>query len=119
MPEAVRHQSQVDHNKHLLGEALFRVDESSYPDWIVTIAFYAAMHSVDRELADLGLGDPRNHEVRRFLIRNRLGNSRIWGAYEALEEESRKARYECVKFDPDRVKEALALLTRIESALAA
>ncbi len=57
-------------------------------DWIVTVAFYAALHWVDSYLASHG-HHPQNHRVRNHLI----AMLPIRGDYSELYVLSRQARY--------------------------
>ncbi len=75
---------------------------NSYPDWAVTICFYAALHWVEYYACINGSDIEQEfegrspHESRRDYVKNlsrQLGNRNLIKVYENLEKESRKARY--------------------------
>ena len=70
-------------------------NSSQHADWIVTLAFYKALHAVDSYLATLGI-DPKAHTNkqntgRNEYVQNHLGG--IYPQYSALYWASRRARY--------------------------
>ncbi|MEI6442912.1 MAG: hypothetical protein WCO29_07245 [Nostocales cyanobacterium ELA583] len=76
--------------------------EKTYPDWAVTICFYAALHWVEYYACKKGCDinqeypGPSPHSSRKDYIRElafELGNRSLRNAYIELESESRKARY--------------------------
>lgn len=73
-----------------------------YPDWAVTICFYAALHWVEYYACIKGINIqeahpwPSPHESRKDYVRElatELGSNSLRNAYLELELESRKARY--------------------------
>lgn len=75
---------------------------TDYPDWAVTICFYAALHWIEYYACvkgdDIGKQHPARspHESRWnyvFKLGKQLGNRNLVKTYENLENESRKARY--------------------------
>lgn len=83
-------------------EQAARSVQKSYPDWAVTMCFYAALHWVEYYACVKGSDiekeyDGRSpHESRRKYIDDlarKLGNRNLRNVYENLEKESRKARY--------------------------
>ena len=75
-----------------------------HADWIVTLAFYKALHAVDSYLADKCKIHPSNHVDRRKHVQRHLGC--IHGEYYALYHASMKARYEgTYENDPHRSQE--------------
>ncbi|NEP60030.1 MAG: hypothetical protein F6K31_24000 [Symploca sp. SIO2G7] len=92
------HLEQAEHNKTVAD----RVRED-YPDWAVTIYFYAALHWVERYAKLNGCDieseypDGRSlHECRKMYLDDvayKLRNKKLRQFYEDLEKESRKARY--------------------------
>jgi hypothetical protein len=95
-PEA--HFDQAEHN-----ERAARSVERNYPDWAVTMYFYAALHWVERYAKLNGCDIERDypdgrsrHECRRMYIDDvayEQRRSTLRRDYEDLESESRKARY--------------------------
>jgi hypothetical protein len=62
-----------------------------YPDWLATVAFYAAVELVEQLFADFGVHS-RGHEDRNQSVRRRYPS--IAAAYKALYNASLDARYE-------------------------
>lgn len=114
MPTAEAHEKQYDHNKSLLECEALQNDENC--DWAVTIAFYSAMHLIEKFFADKGIHN-KNHEVRNnFVAREAvLRRKKIPAKYNLLYNQSIRSRYECVKItleDLNCVKEALSLIEK-------
>ena len=110
-----QHEWQAKHNAQLLAEPILVPKDTAYPDWVITIAFYKALHLVDMTLAAHGIIDIGNHDQRKEYIRKHLRGS--FGNYQALEELSRKARYHATKPTCEDIEDALELLQRIEQAV--
>ena len=70
-------------------------DTPQHADWIVTTAFYKALHAVDSYLAGLDI-HPRGHPERNQHVRKWLNG--IYQQYLALYDASRDARYEAYSF---------------------
>ncbi len=81
------HIRQWVHNRSLIG-----LVPASHPDWIVTVAFYSAVHAMDAALAFEDV-ITWNHETRFEAIAgiNRLAKARK--LYHTLYDLSRKVRY--------------------------
>lgn len=107
-----QHEWQAEHNAQLLAEPVLDPTDTAYRDWVITIAFYRALHLVDMMLAARGVIEITDHDQRRIHIRRHLRGS--FGNYQALEELSRKARYSATKRTYDDIQDALELLQRIE-----
>jgi hypothetical protein len=76
--------------------------ENVYPDWTVTMCFYAALHWVEYYASQKGDDIPSQfpekspHDSRRGYVRKlakKLDNKRLEKLYNDLEGASRKARY--------------------------
>ncbi len=106
MPSTQEHIAK-QHNTHL---ALSELQESQnslkHADWIVTLAFYRALHAVDSYLAGLEI-HPKGHPERNQCVRTRL--SGIYLQYFALYRASRKARYEAYTYQ-DRPEDVATLV---------
>ena len=82
-------------------------NKSQHADWIVTIAFYKALHAVDSYFAKQGIDgkghNKKNHRIRNQQVQNHLG--RIYTRYYALYRASRRARYDAYTYqvNPQRV----------------
>ncbi|MEH2411436.1 hypothetical protein [Nostoc sp.] len=82
--------------------------ESAYPDWAVTMCFYAALHWVDYYASQKGDDIPSQfpekspHDSRRGYVRQlakKLNNRSLEKLYNDLESASQKARYlESIKY---------------------
>ena len=69
-------------------------NRSQHADWIVTLAFYKALHAVDSYFAKKGIdrrGHDKSHPERDKQVQNHLSN--IYGKYFALYNASIMARY--------------------------
>lgn len=100
MASLVDHVSQANHNKELA----HRLDSSGglkYRDWLITIAFYAAIHYVEAfftTVKDVGhtevacsQGEGR-HPFRERMVKRHLGRE-CWSSYRKLSNASTLARY--------------------------
>jgi len=84
-------------------------------DWVVTIAFYVALHRVEAWFAGKGLHFKSHDQRDDWLTKARELRRGVWPRYKELEFQSRQARYQCVSFDRDFVQSRLlALLNEIE-----
>ncbi|HAN86330.1 MAG TPA: hypothetical protein DCQ13_01665 [Firmicutes bacterium] len=116
MAYANQHEWQAERNAQLLAERIMSPAETAYPDWVITIAFYRALHLVDMALAARkGIIDIQNHDERKQHICSYLRGS--FGNYQTLEDLSRKARYSAIEPTCDDIQDALELLQRIEEAV--
>lgn len=94
MPDQSDHVAQAEHNwdlvRHLgpLG--------SPYSDWVVTGAFYAALHYVDAFLAQYGI-HPGGHPERLSEFAKRM-DATTYDAYRQLKDDSEYAKYYCGRF---------------------
>ena len=56
----------LDHAKHNAETCRFLREDGKFLDWVVTTAFYAAIHYVDHALFPRQYPDPETGKVRRF-----------------------------------------------------
>ena len=91
MPTEGVHLRQLRHNLDFL--RFLSVSATPYPDWMATVAFYAAVHAIEAWLARRGIHSHSHHE-RNIHLRNFLPH--LWQHYRRLEVASRLARYEGV-----------------------
>lgn len=75
------------HNRSLIAQI-----PRTHPDWIVTVAFYAAVHAVDAALAHEEV-NAWNHETRFTAIAGIPRMDKIRKLYHPLYDLSRKVRY--------------------------
>ena len=81
------HIEQWRHNRRFLSEIPF-----NYPDWIVTAAFYTALHAVDTLLTKNGL-TVNGHNGRNDILMRTHHYQQIWRNYKQLYDTSRTVRY--------------------------
>jgi len=70
-----------------------------HPDWVITAAFYAALHLADAYLAREGAPHWKEHPKRNAEVSRRL--TAIAVEYQDLYIASRRARYDCGPVSPD------------------
>ena len=88
MPSADQHRKKAEKNRALLA----LVSPNDYPDWVVVIAFYTAVHLVERLRAASGDGHSRDHADRLAYVH--MHHSTIHTAYYQLQNASMLARYQ-------------------------
>jgi hypothetical protein len=114
MPTAEQHRQQAEHNRAFIRS--FDLDTSPYLDWVVTAAFYTALHLVEWFLKTRGLTGHRDHRLRDAYIARMSELRGIYADYTELKFQSEAGRYECAKFSPDALKkDLLPRLSRIEA----
>lgn len=89
MPNSKQHREKADHNRAFLAT----IDVSTFPDWASVVAFYAAVHLVERLRAKTN-DHSINHEDRINFLHGRSYRSTIFAAYHVLFNASLIARYE-------------------------
>lgn len=82
------HIEQWKHNRRFI-EMIPR----GYPDWIVTVAFYTALHAIDALLTFDNTPDVINHETRNRVLTRTHKYLKITRAYLPLYNLSRTVRY--------------------------
>jgi hypothetical protein len=112
MATAAAHAQQATHNQNFLGT----IDPNLFPDWIVTVAFYKAVHVVEGLLVRKGKGTG-NHAQRNLALKTQFAS--VWKDYHPLYNQSRVARYWCVPFKPVDVGQAITRLQHVEASVAA
>jgi len=88
MPSADQHRRKVEGNRSFLNT----ISVDDYPDWVVVVAFYTAVHLVERLRAATGDGDSTGHEDRLAYVQSR--HPEIHTAYHILQNASMLARYQ-------------------------
>ncbi|CAN5168941.1 hypothetical protein BH09BAC5_BH09BAC5_10150 [soil metagenome] len=114
-----------EHNRKLCDHLLSRGD---YNDWVVTTAFYSAIHFIEHKLFPLDYGGKTlsdinsannfirtrsKHETRALLVGMYLSSQSADYAY--LEKNCKNARYVNYKVNPETAKNAKAMLVKIET----
>ena len=87
MAKIQSHVTQWQHNRSLLDHI-----PAAYPDWLVTVAFYAALHSVDALLAYDNV-TVHSHDARNATLKLTNRYESIWRHYSPIYDLSRKVRY--------------------------
>ena len=109
MPARDEHLSQARSNEFV---ALFLL-QHQYPDWAVTVFFYAALHYVESVLAESNLHS-ENHPVRDSSIARSVKLRAIYGEYRYLKTLSTDARYRVKKFGETELRTAQAKFSAIK-----
>lgn len=109
-------------NKYENNKKLIETLESHHPsfnDWVVTSAFYSALHLVDGTILEISDNNfkPKDHSTRRQYIAKMKEFKNIRNEYEALYILSRKSRYECVAIKDQDKNDSLEYLAKIEGEL--
>jgi hypothetical protein len=108
MPKPDSHLRQAQHNRDLISA----LDPATtiFLDWIVTVAFYTALHRIEAWFASKGLHFESHTQRDDWLTKVKGLRQDIWPRYKELEFQSRQARYQCVSFDRDFVQNHLLVL---------
>lgn len=106
MPTAEQHRRKAERNR----DCLAAIDVDQFADWAATIAFYAAVHLVERHRAYFGHGHSTNHTDRENYVRVHCRS--IYADYDDLRTASRLARYDSNSaffgvYQPDDVRDEL------------
>ena len=117
MPSKEAHEEQVRRNKQLIAYPNFDTKTCGHNDWVVTVAFYTALHLVEREFAKIPY-DCRDHKDREECMITSGGKFRdVLRDYKTLKAASMKTRYTCCVFSPDETDKYLNYLNNIENKL--
>jgi len=117
MPKEIRHQTQWYSNHTILTDLK---TQSRFPDWILTIAFYTALHRIEQFLARRN-EHPRDHRERKAVLTkyiNIIGRDTVVD-YLDMYNASLDARYECIIPTSTELQEQLDRLARIDAKIAA
>ncbi|MGG4504200.1 hypothetical protein [Paenibacillus polymyxa] len=115
MPTSQQHKRQFESNM----AAISAVQKLDTPpnDWLITMAFYAAVHLIEGIIVQTvpkGTGD---HKIRKEYI-NRIAKLKPIGPfYSTLENYSHKSRYQCKTFKKEEVDKILGYLKAIQDKL--
>jgi len=115
MSQRQEHLTQAQHNERLANDLNYL---TGFPDWVITIAFYASVHYVEamittkpeRHSETSRPSEKSYHGWRADLLRKY--HRKIWIEYRTLYEESRNARYlinqKSVRFGPPYYSDSYA-----------
>jgi hypothetical protein len=112
MATASAHERQATRNQQFLDS----IDKTLFPDWVVTVAFYKAVHLAESLLVRKGRRSG-SHVQRNGILKRQFPS--VWMQYHPLYNQSRAARYFCVSIQPSEVAKAIQRLQAVESAVAA
>lgn len=106
MPSADQHRQKAESNRQFLAT----IPLNGFPDWVVVVAFYTAVHLVERVRAASGDGHSTDHDGRLSYVQSMHPN--IHTAYHQLQNASMLARYQSRgdffnQFQPDQVRDLL------------
>ena len=113
MPDPQTHLRQAQHNRDLIDT----LDPATtrFLDWVVTVAFYVALHRVEAWFAGKGLHFEDHTQRDDWLSKAKELRRDAWPRYKELEFQSRQGRYQCISFDRHFVRNhLLPLLDEIE-----
>lgn len=117
MPSAEAHLTQYNSNRQVLSE-LMNLD-SQPNDWVITVAFYSALHIVGKAIAENIGQEFQSHQTRnKFIETNKMFES-IAAEYIAMYTESRRARYHCANIKQKTVTRIIKQLEHIEQEMLA
>lgn len=90
--DSLDHIGKSGHNENFLNFVQSSDPNKGYtfPDWMITVAFYIAVHKVDAKLSKMG-DHPSDHFYRNTLVANKLPT--ISSDYFFLKNKSEFARY--------------------------
>lgn len=90
MGTQAEHRVKWAHNREFLGTI-----EEKYCDWMVTAAFYAAVHAVETLFAFDGVGNHTSHMDRNQTLKTINRYRKIWQHFRPLWGAAQTSRYEC------------------------
>jgi hypothetical protein len=110
MATAHEHETQATHNQTFLES----IDSQRFPDWYATVAFYQAVHLVEKLFRVKG-GKTGNHRTRNYTLKTKYLS--VWRDYKTLYSFSRLARYRCMKVKKDQVAFIKQRLERVQRTI--
>ena len=115
MPNINEHMKKYEENRTLLDNEL-NIEMCNCYNWIVTIAFYAAMHLVESSLAVNNIHS-KTHIGRNTMIDRMSEFQEIRAQYKFLHDRSVIARYEAANMNKKKAVMALGFLNQIEKKI--
>ena len=88
MPSADQHRKKAESNRRFLET----ISLDDFPDWVVVVAFYTAIHRVEQLRATTGDGHSKDHDDRLAYVREKHPD--VHTAYHQLQNASMLARYQ-------------------------
>lgn len=115
MPSENEHRKKYQDNRDLLNNEL-SFDNSKRYNWILTVAFYSALHLVEARLASYGFHG-RNHTLRENMVYQYSDFINIRAKYKDLHTKSIVARYSGKNITEEKARTAIKYLEDIEKEL--
>lgn len=115
MPNELQHKDKYVENRKLLDNEL-NIENAQYYNWIATVAFYAAMHLVEGELAKSDIHN-KTHLDRGNVVEKFSCFRNIRGQYKTLHDRSIIARYGKMSINKAKAEQALKCLNDIEKEI--
>jgi hypothetical protein len=112
MATIAEHAQQAAHNENFLNS----IDRAAFPDWVVTAAFYKAVHLAEGLLVRKSRKSG-SHVLRNSILKRHFAT--VWAEYRPIYNQSRVARYWCVHIPSTEVDQAIVRLRAVETAIAA
>jgi len=92
MPSRAAHLKMAEHNQTTLDYLIEKLD--THPDWVVTVAFYKAVHLAEALLAAADAdAHSHDHRSREFALKNNPSYANAYKHYRPLRDASFLARY--------------------------
>lgn len=114
MPNVKEHKEKYLENKYIL-EKVFNPKEEKHRNWYMTVTFYAALHIIDMQFADLGRLQLGNHVKREEeMLQSDAFPKKICTMYKFLSDYSRVARYDAGCIEMTILNRAMIYLQKIE-----
>lgn len=114
MPDIQQHKDKYLENKNIL-DNLFNPNIDSHRNWYTTITFYAALHIIDMQFADLGKNNLSSHIKRQDeMQKSEAFSAKICIMYKFLSDYSRVARYDAGIVTPTIANQCKIYLQKIE-----
>lgn len=116
MPTEAEHRAQALRNEQFLRG--LQSSSTQYADWVVTVAFYAAVHLVEARLAKLGIHSP-DHDKRNSYVTILSEFKPVYREYMELYFFSLQSRYGCQfsSWTPSKVETVISKLQQVKQHL--
>lgn len=120
MPTDAQHMKKYKDNKSLLNSSEMNIETTKYHDWVVTVAFYSAVHIIEGEIfknATILGNHTENHEQRSQIVASHDRFKNIRAQYNQLKTRCWVARYDAHSTKKKQAKKMLEYLEHIENEL--
>lgn len=114
MPSSEEHFGKYNLNRACLDDMTGTYE---HRDWIVVVAFYSALHLVERKYFDISSAHNPDHGKRNDIVHNWIYFEKIRRDYKFLCDGSWRARYSADKINRTDAEKAVKCLENIEKNL--